>query len=213
MIVFDNVKYQYHYEQFPIFDGLSFTLHNGVNTILCDVQGGKTTICKILCNLIEPQSGKVTMQNFDLCQKDNGVLHLPQKPTFFFNKSVGYNIAYPLKVRKIPKQQRKDLATQLANKFDLPLDAKVKTLNHVDCKKLALARGLSVARKVVLFDDFFDDILQIKQTLPLFEGAICVILTSNPNLAQGHVVVLDGGKCAFEGHCQTAVNLAQKTFF
>ena len=40
-IRFDNVYYKYHYDDFAVFDGLSFTLDEAVNSVWCDVQCGK----------------------------------------------------------------------------------------------------------------------------------------------------------------------------
>ena len=206
MIVFDKVTYKYHYEQFELFKQLSFTLKDGVNTILCGEQGGKSSICKLLCNQIVPQSGNLTIDGIQCnVNKDNGVLWLSQNPTFFEGRSVLFNIAYPLKVRKVAKLQRDIIAKQLAEQFDLPTDVKVKKLTNEQKHKLAIARGLTVERKVVLFDDFFDNKQQLMETLELFPDAIKVILTSKTSLATGNTVVIDCGECIFQGDATEAV--------
>lgn len=206
MIVFDNVTYRYHYEQFELFKSLSFTLCDGVNTILCGEQGGKSSICKLLCNQITPQSGKITIDDIQCnATQDNGVLWLPKNPTFFDNRSVAYNIAYPLKVRKVVKEQRDIIARQLAEQFNLPFNVKVKQLTDEQKRTLAVARGLAVDRKVVLFDDFFATKQHLIQTLALFPDAIKVVLTSNTSLATGNTVVIDCGECIFQGDTEQAI--------
>ena len=206
MIIFDNVKFCYPYEQFDLFKGVSFVLDQDVNTILCDEQSGKSSICKLLCNQIVPQSGSITIGGIQCnANKDNGVLWLPQNPAFFEGRGVLFNIAYPLKVRKVAKLQRDIIAKQLAEQFGLPADVKVKKLSPEQKRTLALARGLTLDRKVVLFDDFFHDRQQLEQALELFPNAIKVILTSNPALATGHTVVIDCGECAFQGDASDAV--------
>ena len=206
MIIFDKVTYRYHYEQFDLFKGLSFTLCEGVNTILCGEQSGKSSICKLLCNQIAAQSGNVTICGIQCnANKDNGVLWLSQKPAFFEGRSVLFNIAYPLKVRKVAKLQRDIIAKQLAEQFGLPIDTKVKKLTDEQKHKLAIARGLTVERKVVLVDDFFDNKQQLMETLELFPDAIKVVLTSKTSLAMGHTVVIDCGECIFEGSAADAV--------
>lgn len=206
MIVFDNVTYRYHYEQFELFKSLSFTLHDGVNTILCGEQGGKSSICKLLCNQIAPQSGKITIDGIQCnATQDNGVLWLPKNPTFFANRSVAYNVAYPLKVRKVVKQQRDIIARQLAQQFGLPANVKAKSLTEEQKRTLAVARGLTVERKVVLFDDFFATKQHLTQILELFPDAIKVVLTSNTSLAVGNTVVIDCGECIFQGDANQAV--------
>lgn len=206
MIVFDDVTYRYHYEQFDLLKSLSFTLHDGVNTILCGEQGGKSSVCKLLCNEIVPQSGKITINGIQCnAMQDNGVLWLPKNPTVFANRSVAYNIAYPLNVRKVVKQQRDIIARQLAEQFGLPADVKVKTLTEEQKRTLAVARGLTVNRQVVLFDDFFATKQQLTQTLELFPDAIKVVLTSNTSYAVGNTVVIDCGECIFQGDANQAV--------
>lgn len=218
MIVFDKVTYKYHYEQFELFKQLSFELKDGVNTILCGEQGGKSSICKLLCNQIVPQSGNVTIFGIQCnAQADNGVLWLPKEPAFFEGRSVFFNIAYPLKVRKVAKLQQDIIAKQLAEQFNLTANAKVKKLTEDQRRNLALARGLTVERKVVLFDDFFQTKQQLQQTLELFPDAIKVILTSNTALATGHTVVIDCGECTYQGdvsgaieHCKGMVSITKE---
>ena len=210
MIVFDKVTYRYHYEQFDIFKELSFALTEDVNTILCGEQGGKSSICKLLCNQIAPQSGTVTIDGIQCNENaDNGVLWLPSKPTFFERRSVLFNIAYPLQVRKVAKLQRDIIAKQLAEQFGLPADTKVSKLTPQQKRTLAIARGLTVERKVVLFDDFFNDKQQLQQTLQLFPDTTKVILTSHASLATGHTVVIDCGECIFQGDASKAVDACQ----
>ena len=210
MIVFDKVTYKYHYEQFELFKQLSFTLKDGVNTILCGEQGGKSSICKLLCNQIAPQSGNITICGIQCnAQVDNGVLWLPQNPAFFEGRGVIFNIAYPLKVRKVAKLQRDIIAKQLAEQFGLMANVKAKKLSQEQRRCLALARGLTVERKVVLFDDFFTNEQQLQQTLELFPDAIKVVLTSNASLATGHTVVIDCGACIYQGDTEGAQQACQ----
>lgn len=210
MIVFDKVTYRYNYEQFDIFKALSFSLTEDVNTILCGEQGGKSSICKLLCNQIVPQSGIVTIDGIQCNENvDNGVLWLPNKPAFFEHRSVLFNIAYPLQVRKVAKLQRDIIANQLAEQFGLPANTKVSKLTAEQKRTLALARGLTVERKVVLFDDFFNDKQQLQQTLQLFPDATKVILTSHANLATGHTVVIDCGECIYQGDATQAIDACQ----
>lgn len=206
MIVFDKVTYKYPYDEFDLFKELSFTLSGEVNTILCGEQGGKSSICKLLCNQITPQSGTVTICGIQCnATVDNGVLWLPKEPTFFNNRSVLFNVAYPLQVRKVAKLQRDIIAKQLAEQFHLPISVKVKKLTPELKRNLAIARGLSVERKVVLFDDFTQDKQQLQQFLELFPDAIKVVLTSNVSLATGHTVLIDCGECIYEGDANKAI--------
>lgn len=217
MIVFDNVTLRYHYDEYDLLKGVSFSLTEGVNTVLADTQSGKTSICKLLTKQVSPTSGLITVNGADICSITNAnldILYLSRNPTFFQNRSMLYNIAYPLRVRKVPKQVRNQIAQEVATKLHLDnIQRKVKSLDSGQRQLLALARGLTVKRQTVLFDDFFnldDGLQQIQQTLALFEGANCVLLTSESDLALGNVVVLDGGKVVYQGDASDAKQVVSK---
>ena len=58
MITFNDVTFRYPYDDFDVLKDASFTLHEGVNTLLCDVQSGKTTVCRLLMACSFPFRGK-----------------------------------------------------------------------------------------------------------------------------------------------------------
>ena len=209
MIVFDNVTLRYPYDEFDLLKGASFTLQDGVNTVLADVQSGKSSICKLLLKDIAPTSGQIFVDGLEISGITNGnldILYLPRNPVFFQRRSVQYNMEYPLKVRKVAKVQRQARVGEIAKQFGIQLDVKARTLTQEQRRTLALARGLTVKRKTVLFDSFFDgdtaDIQYINNILQQFDT--CVILTSDPRFAVGHTVVLDGGVTVFEGDAEQA---------
>ena len=210
MIEFKDVVLQYHYDDFALLKGVNFALHDGVNTILADTQSGKSSICKLLTKDVKANSGEITVDGVEIgciTNADLGILYLPSKPTFFENRSVRSNIEYPLKVRKVAKNERQTTVEKVAAALNIDfLEQKVGKLTAEQRKLAALARGLTVERKTVLFDDFFEvdgDLWQtnayIDGILDLFSNAMCVILTSDTRLARGHTVVLDGGVAAYSG--------------
>ena len=211
MIVFDNVKLRYHYDDFDLLKGVSFTLIDGVNTVLADVQSGKSSICKLLLKDVAVTDGHVLIDGQDISSITNAnldILYLPSNPAFFERRSVLYNIEYPLAVRKYPKAERQEIAKRVAEQVGIDnLDAKVKNLSPQERRLVALVRGLTVKRKAVLFDDFFtqDNAETIEKALQLFYGATCVILTSKAYLATGNVIVLDGGVTVYQGDAEGAI--------
>lgn len=209
MIVFNNVTLKYPYDEFELLKGVSFTLHDGVNTILADGQSGKSSICKLLIKDIAPTSGQIVVDDMDIFGITNsnlGILYLPRNPVLFQHRNVRYNLEYPLKLRKVSRPERQECVSKIAELFHLELDVKVSKLSSEQKRSLALARGLTVKRKIALFDDFFDggeqDLQNICNVLSNFDT--CVLLSSNACLAMGHTVVLDGGFVVFEGDAQEA---------
>lgn len=214
-IQFQNVTLRYHYDNFDVLQGANFTLIDGANTILCDIQSGKGTICKLILGNLAPTAGKVLINGVEACKmpkKDLNALYLTSQPTFFDNRSVLYNLEYPSRVRKTLKDNREKLL-QLAQTFGLTeiLGKKVKSLTMPQKLKLSVARGLSAPRQIVLFDGFFDDTswedlcpeLTISNLLSGF-GGIKVVLTTRAHNATGNTVVMDGGKCVYQGDSNTA---------
>lgn len=214
MIRFVNVTFKYPYDDFALLQDATFTLQDGLNTILCDVLSGKTTICKLILGELQPQSGEIFIDGKRFSPKEHpDVLYLPQNPTFFEGRSVLFNLQYPAKVRKIlPQTQQRIL--QFATTFGLEnkLRQKVNKLSQQEKTQLALARGLTVERPTVLFDGFFDNtcyepLQLVQQHFPFCKTA--VVLTSCADFACGNTVVIDGKKCVYQGDAEGAKQVVQ----
>lgn len=214
MIEFKNARLHYHYDDYAVLKDVSCTFDVGVNTVLCDTQSGKTSLCKLLTKEFKLTSGQIIIDGQDISSITNqslGILYMPAHPTFFENRSVLYNVTYPLRVRKFTKEQQlkrfEEIAvlTQLTN-----VKAKVKKLTLAERKRVALARGLTVKRKAVLLDDFCNSAKQLDELVALFDGSTIVILTSDISLARGNVVVLDGGETVYQGNADGALNVYNK---
>lgn len=221
MIEFCNVSLRYHYEQYNLFENLSFNLTEGVNTVLCDAQSGKSSLCKMLLSQLAPNEGRVLVDGVDLYNFEKGkqplanALYLPAEPAFFNGKSVRFNLEYPLRVRK-QLAQNSAKVLQLAEQFGLQnvLAEKVKNLSPEQKKLLSLARGLTVDRDIVLFDGFFDDtesedILSRDSVLEAVPCKTKVIFTADCSVAVGNTVVIHDKKCAFNGTSQEAAEFVR----
>ena len=66
MIEFCNVTFKHQYDDFALLENASFNLPNGISTVLCDVQSGKTSICRLILGLLTPQSGKISVDGEDV---------------------------------------------------------------------------------------------------------------------------------------------------
>lgn len=209
MIEFKHVALHYHYDEYALLKDLDFTLTEGINTILCDSQSGKSSVCKLLTKQFRPTSGQIFIDGVDIIGITNqglGILYMPTNPTFLLNRSVKYNVMYPLKVRKISKSERIKRFEEIANAMGLDnADVKVKKLSNDERKLVALARGLTVNRRIVLLDDFCDSPEELDRLIGFFDNVTIVILTSDINLARGNVVVLDGGASIYQGNVDGAM--------
>ncbi len=208
MIELKNVQYQYHYDNFAVIKNATFTLSEPVSTVACDIQSGKTTFCRLFTEL--KYNGSILLDGTELSQippSQREILVLSSVPTFFNHRSVMFNIAYPLKVRKIPKESAKNIVLQVAQKLNLTdlLNKKICKLTLPQQRLVALARGLTVSRKYVFFDDFFfEGELSPTQVFNLFPSAQKIVLTGDTNKLFGQVVVMDGGTNVFQGDAVSA---------
>lgn len=212
MIEFDNVHLHYHYDEFELLKGATFTLCDGVNTVLCDMQSGKTSLCRLLIADVKPTSGQISVDGQDISgitSANLDILYLTGDSVFFERRSVLYNVAYPLAVRKVPREVRRGVAAELCERLGIAdVKQKIRKLPTELRKQAALARGLTVHRKYVLWDDFFTDIREQQRCLALFPDSTNVIFTSDPELALGNTVVMDGGTVVYQGGAQEARRLA-----
>lgn len=211
MIEFRNVALHYHYDDYAVLKELNFTLINGVNTILCDTQSGKSSICKLLTKQFKPTNGQIFVDNTNIESITNqglGILYMPSEPVFFERRSVKYNILYPLKIRKLAKDDQLKRLDYVKSKVGLGnVDVKAKSLTSDERRRVAIARGLTVNRKVVLLDDFCNDSAQIDEAIRLFNGSAIVFLTSDVSLVRGNVIVLDGGISVYQGNAEGAIEI------
>ena len=83
---------------------------------------GKTTALRILAGLEQPTSGRVLIGDrdvTDLQPKDRDVAMVFQSYALYPHKNVADNIAYPLRVRKVPREKRQERAAEVARMLDI----------------------------------------------------------------------------------------------
>ncbi len=100
-IVFDNVSFAYKNDEEAnsVISGFSMKISAGRTVALVGPSGGgKTTICHLIPRFYEIDSGKITVDGFDLKELDRAVLRknigIVQQDVFLFNGTIRENIAY-----------------------------------------------------------------------------------------------------------------------
>lgn len=151
------------YRQFGDFTavgGITLDIREGEFLSIVGPSGsGKTTMLKMLAGMDAPTSGNITLRG-------ELINHVParQRPTalvfqslaLFPHKTVGENIEFPLKVKKMPAEQRKERALELLDMLRLPHSYYSK--NIMQCsggerQRVALARAFAYDPDVLLFDE------------------------------------------------------------
>jgi ABC-2 type transport system ATP-binding protein len=186
-------------------DGLDFAVPEGAIHALVGPNGaGKTTLIKILMNIFRSSSGTASVLGFD-SRKISGKAfasigyvsenqHLPPW------MRVGYFLAY---LRPFYPTWDTQLEAQFVQKFDLPLDRKLKHLSRGMRMKAALAGALAFRPKLIVLDEPFsglDPMVRDELGTALLERSRdSTIFLSSHDLAEiegfaTHLAYLDSGR-------------------
>ncbi len=122
---------------------------------------GKTTLLKLLALIERPTTGRIV---FDSNPVWNGAaqhtllmrrITMVTHPPYLFNRSVGYNIAYGMKVRGAPRKLSREKTLGLLKTVGLEgferRDAR--KLSSGEQQRVALARALALEPEVLLLDE------------------------------------------------------------
>ncbi|OJU85884.1 MAG: hypothetical protein BGO11_00880 [Solirubrobacterales bacterium 70-9] len=149
-------------------------VHLGGNEILCgvslDIQpgefvtllgpsgSGKTTTLNVIAGLVENSGGRVLFDGESVDKRpsharDIGLVF--QSYALFPHMTVGENVAFPLRTRKVPKAERAPIVDRMLDLVQLPgtTKRKVASLSGGQQQRIALARALSPSPSVLLLDE------------------------------------------------------------
>lgn len=156
-ITINEVTYQYG-ENRVLQDVNLFAGHGELVALLGPSGCGKTTLLKIIAGLIPLSQGKIFFGDVEMtaveARKRNAVMVF-QNYALFPHLTVGRNVEYGLKVRKIPSAERRERVKRILEIVKLSglEDRKISQLSGGQQQRVALARSLVVQPDVLLFDE------------------------------------------------------------
>lgn len=147
------------YEDSLLLNDISFQVDIGETICLLGASGsGKSTLLRIIAGLEDADSGAVSFdgQNLDSTPahlRDFGLVF--QDYALFPHLTVGENVAFGLKMRRLPLNE---IADRVANSLDLVnLDGfekrRVTDLSGGEQQRVALARALATHPRLLMFDE------------------------------------------------------------
>ena len=140
-------------------DRLSLDFDLGEFIVLLGPSGsGKTTACRILAGLEAPSSGRIEIEGKDvtgLPPRFRGIGMVFQNYALYSNKSVFENIAYPLRIRKVPAAEIQRQVKGIADLLRIGdyLHRRPAQLSGGQAQRVAVARALVWEPSICLMDE------------------------------------------------------------
>lgn len=140
-------------------DGLDITIEDGEFFALLGPSGcGKTTLLRTIAGLETATKGSIRIGERDVTKvsagkRDVGMVF--QDYALYPHMTVAENVAYPLKVRKVSKDERHEKAADAAGSLDMRqlLERRPGQLSGGQQQRVALARSIAQEPGVFLFDE------------------------------------------------------------
>ena len=108
------------FEDGPVLDDISITLRKGELVCLLGVSGGgKSTLFNIISGLLEPDCGQVLLDGEDVTGKPGRISYMLQKDLLLPYRTVQDNVALPLLLRGVDKNEARKQASALFGEFGL----------------------------------------------------------------------------------------------
>ncbi len=148
------------FDDFTAVDNISFTVNRGEIFGFLGANGaGKTTTIRVLCGLLQPTGGSVSVAGVDAVDGGRAIKsrvgYMSQKFTLYNDMTVEENLTFIASLRRLTKadyfKQRRDLFDFIA--FDRPLKTLVRDLPGGTKQKVSLAAALLHNPDIVFLDE------------------------------------------------------------
>ena len=141
----------------PVVKGVSFSVYDGEFLSILGSSGcGKTTLLRMLIGVLPSTSGQILLDGADITHvhpsgRRMGIVF--QNYALFENMTVFMNVAYAMKVRRIPdyKSKTRDILKRMGLE-DLQ-DKKPAELSGGQQQRVAIARTMVLQPDIILFDE------------------------------------------------------------
>lgn len=159
MLEVEKLKKSYGRE--TVLRDLSFSVREGdILSILGRSGSGKTTLLKILAGLKEPDDGEVLLRGrpvLHLPPQKRGMVYLYQETLLFPHLNVFENMAFGLRVRKLPEKEIRQRTEQLLDELGMAghTGKMPEQLSGGQQQRVAFGRALIINPTLLLLDEPF----------------------------------------------------------
>ena len=213
MIIFKNVNKWFG--SLHVLKDINLHVQPGEVVVVCGPSGsGKSTLIRCI-NQLEPiQKGEIFVDGVQVNRRSTNLTQLRSQIGFVFQSfnlyphlTVLENVVLsPIKVKKVPRSEAEATARRLLERVGIPdkADAYPSQLSGGQCQRVAIARGLAMNPKVMLFDEPTSalDPEMIKEVLDVMvelarEGMTMIVVTHEMGFAREvahRVFFMDAGQ-------------------
>lgn len=193
-------------EKIHVLDNISISVHeNEFIVVLGPGQSGKTTLLKIIAGLYKPTNGKVYLEGKEVegPSPDRGIVF--QRYTLFPWKTVMGNVEMGLKLRGVPREERRKIASHYINLVGLNgfENHYPHQLSGGMKQRVGIARAYAINPKVMLLDEPFGQLdaqtryLMEEETQRIWEQEKRTVIFVTNNIEEAvylgdRIIVLDG---------------------
>jgi ABC-type polar amino acid transport system ATPase subunit len=199
--------------------GVGIGVTAGEVVVLCGPSGsGKSTLLRCVNALEQPTSGKIMVAGIEVTDRASNVNAVRQRIGMVFQQfnlfphlSVLDNITLaPTKVKKTPRTEARELATQLLERVGIPEKAEAypAQLSGGQQQRVAIARALAMRPDAMLFDEptsaldpeMIKEVLDVMRDLAR-DGMTMIVVTHEMGFARevaDRVVFMDEGQIVEE---------------
>jgi polar amino acid transport system ATP-binding protein len=197
-----------------VLNNINLQVRTGEVVVVCGPSGsGKSTLIRTINELEPINEGRLVIDGMDLSDKKTDINKLRAEIGFVFQQfnlyphlSVLKNITLaPIKIRDIPEKEACEQAMALLERVGLPekRDAHPAELSGGQQQRVAIARGLAMKPKIMLFDEptsaldpeMIGEVLQVMKDLAL-SGMTMIVVTHEMGFAREvshRVIFMDNG--------------------